>query len=215
MVIRLHSGFAFVEERDLLHRSLLRLGLVGALALIQACAQTPAEQVPEPVAEKAAAKPPEITLNLPTEQAGCDCMQEAAPTDYTFLDKGYAALAASEYEEAVAYFQRYLRLEPSAEADWEAEVAITYVMTLPESPTFDVKEARKRFRDLNDSDWQSMQLHEQTLLLRHSLESFLLMSRRVRELREENEALRQDLEKREEAIKRLRELTLGQTGAAP
>ena len=211
MFIRLHSGFALVEESELLHRSLLRLGLVGALALIQACAQTPAEQVPEPVPEKV----PEITLNLPTEQPDCDCVQEAAPNDYTFLDKGYAALAASDYEEAVAYFQRYLRLESSEEADWEAEVAITYVMTLPESPIFDVKEARKRFRDLNDSDWQSMQLHEQTLLLRHSLESFLLMSRRVRELREENEALQQDLEKREEAIKRLRELTLGQTGAAP
>lgn len=193
------------------HHSLSRLGLAVILVSLQACVQTPAEETSPPVAEE----PPEITLNLPEQQASCQCEEAVPENDDSFLERGYAALAASDYEEAVEYFQRYLRVESSAPAQWEAEVAITYVMTIPDSPTFDAKEARKRFRDLNDSDWQAMQLHQQTLLMRHSLESFLLMSRRVRELREANDALQQDLEKREEAIKRLRELTLGQTGAAP
>ena len=195
----------------MLHRSLSRLGLGVVLVLVQACARTPVEQAPAPAPEAA----PEITLNLPSQQPECKCPEQSASSDYTFLERGYGLLAVNEYDEAVEYFRRYLRLESSAEADWEAEVAITFVMTLPDSPIFDPKEARKRFRDLNDIDWQSMQLHEQTLLLRHSLESFLIMSRRVKELREPNEALQQDLEKREEAIKRLRELTLGQTGSAP
>ncbi len=187
--------------------TLSRMALVAALVLVQACATAPEE----PVAATVTSDAPEITLNLPQEKP-CVCTAEPA-NDYIFLERGFAALAAAEYEEAVEYFRRYHRLESSAEADWEAEIAVTYVMTLPDSPTHDPKEARQRFRELNEADWRSMPLHQQTLLLRQSLESFLFMSRRVIELRERNEALQEDLEKRDEAIKRLRELTLGQTGA--
>ncbi len=80
---------------------------------------------------------------------------------------------------------------------------------------FDPDEARKSFRDLRKVDWQSMELHQQTLLMRQSLETFLLVERQNRELQDANRGLRKDLEKREEALKRLRELTLGQTGSAP
>ena len=56
---------------------------------------------------------------------------------------------------------------------------------------------------------------DQTLLLRQSLENFRDMDREMAELKQANKTLQEDLEKREEAIQRLRELTLGQPGAAP
>lgn len=60
-----------------------------------------------------------------------------------------------------------------------------------------------------------MELHTKTLLMRQSLETFLQSERENRELRQANAKLQEDLEKREEALKRLRELTLGQTGSTP
>ena len=60
-----------------------------------------------------------------------------------------------------------------------------------------------------------MELHQQTLLMRQSLETFLQLERENRELESANKGLQKDLEKREEALKRLRELTLGQTGSTP
>lgn len=194
---------------------LTRLGMAIALVIVQGCAQAPVEPAPEQEQQPVEAAP-EITLNLPAEtDCVCDAVgEDGSEADYTFLEKGYAALAVADYAEAQSYFERYRRLESSAVADWEADIALALMLTLPESPVYDPKEARKRFRDLNEQDWRAMALHQQTLLARQSLDGFLVMSRRVRELRESNEALKEDLQKREEAIKRLRELTLGQTGAA-
>ena len=59
-----------------------------------------------------------------------------------------------------------------------------------------------------------MRLHQQSLLMRQSLETSSALERKVTELEDSNAILRDELEKREEAIKRLRELTLGQRGAA-
>ena len=188
-------------------RSLLLPGVAGVIVLLQACAQTPAEPA-APTAEQV----PEITLNLP-EEAGCTC-EEPVVRDYTFLDKGFAALAEADYEGAMEYFGRYRRLDSSAEASWEAGIAVTFMRTLEDSPFYDPQEARRGYRDLYTQDWQDMEVHQQTLLLRQSLESFRLMHRRQVDMEKSNASLKEDLEKREEAIKRLRELTLGQKGAA-
>ena len=47
------------------------------------------------------------------------------------------------------------------------------------------------------------------------LESFTVMNRHVTDLEGRNGMLEEDLAKREEALKRLRELTLGQKATAP
>ena len=91
-------------------------------------------------------------------------------------------------------------------------MAFTY--SLVDSPLHDAQQARKSYRDLRKKDWQEMELHQQTRLMQYSLETFLAMERRGRELEETNADLEEDLKKREEAIKRLRELTLGQKGSA-
>jgi hypothetical protein len=177
------------------------------IAMLHGCAQAPV-QAPESAPEQI----PEITLNLPDESD--NCVNQAESSDYTFLEKGYAALAESEYEGAVQYFQRYGRLEKSTEAEWEVAMAIAYISSLSDSPFYDAEAARKSWRDLNKADWKSMQLHQQSLLMRQSLETSITLEKKVTKLEDSNAILRDELEKREEAIKRLRELTLGQTGGA-
>lgn len=189
----------------MLHRPLSLLGFVGLMLVLQACAQTP-EVSSVPAVEEV----PEITLNLP-EQTACDCVQESA-VDYTFLERGFAALADGDHEGAMEYFQRYSRLESSSEAKWEAGIAVTYMKSLQGSPFYDPLDARKSYRGLYTQKWESMNLHQQTLLLRQSLENFRLMHRQQMDLEEDKASLKEDLEKREEAIQRLRELTLGQKG---
>ena len=198
-------------------RFLFRPGLLSLLLVLQACAPTPTEPQ-QPEAGKAAASAavaeevPEIILNLP-DGTTCAC-EEEVKADYTFLEKGFVAMARGDHEEAMEYFSRYRRLESSPSADWEAAIAIAFMRSLGDSPYHDAEEARKSYRELVKEDWQSMQLHEQTLLMRQSLENFRDMDREIASLKENNKTLRDDLQKREEAIQRLRELTLGQPAAA-
>lgn len=154
---------------------------------------------------------PELTLNLP-EQQDCVCTAEDQ-SDYTFLEKGFSALVTGDHIGAVQHFQRYQRLESSPRADWEAGIAIAYDSMLPRSPFYDPEAARKAYNRLKKEPYDGMQPHEKILMMRDSLETFVEMGRRITSLERENSALREDLKKREEAIKRLRELTLGQKGA--
>jgi hypothetical protein len=184
------------------------------LALLQACATAPpvepemrpAEPAPEPGPEPA--PEPELTLNLSEE--GCDCGPPAPTTDRTFLDRGIASLAADEHIEAVQHFQRYGRLEKSELAHWEAGIAIAFVSTLRDSPFYDEAGARSAYRRLRGQRHSDWRVDDRVALLYLALESFNDLHRHMGDLRDVNVTLREDLKKREEAIKRLRELTLGQ-----
>ncbi|MEP1470481.1 MAG: hypothetical protein ABJK20_06025 [Halieaceae bacterium] len=181
--------------------------LIFASLALQACETFPVGQ------QKAPAEPepvPELTLNLPDEQS-CTCVEEVAE-DYTFLEKGFSALSKGDHIEAVQHFQRYQRLEKSAAAEWESGIAIAYVSMLSSSPFYDAEAARKSYRKLKYEYTEDMQVHEKTLIMAQSLESFVVMDRHIADLENNNATLKEDLEKREEAIKRLRELTLGQKG---
>ncbi len=183
---------------------------------LQACTPTQT-QVPEPEPEqqRAPAEVPELTLNLP-EQDDCACVTAAQgqARDFTFLEKGFSALVAGEYIEAVQYFERYKRLENSAASEWEAGVAVAYISMLAESPFHNPEAARKSYRHLRKKYGEELKVHEVTLMMRDSLETFMGMDRRLDELEGENARLKEELAKRDEAIRRLRELTLGQKGAA-
>ena len=153
---------------------------------------------------------PELTLNLP-DQEDCRCVDESQ-RDYTFLERGYSALALREYLDAVDYFKSYRRLENRPEAQWEADIAIAFVSMLPDSPLYDAEEARKSWRQLTKDLAPDMRVHDQAIVMHDALASFSAMDRRVTDLENDNASLREELEKREEALKRLRELTLGQRG---
>ncbi len=181
-------------------------------SLLQACAQVPEEPAAPLVSETTPA--PEIRLNLPEEQQ-CDCPSTLPGVDYTFLDRGFLALADGNIEAAAQHIERYLRLENSTQAQWESGMALAYIDSLASNPERNVARSRQRFNELNKQDWRAMDLHPQSLLLRQALQNFLVEERRAANLRKEKLALEKDLAKREETIKRLRELTLGQKGASP
>lgn len=183
------------------------LATAGLLVLLQACSSTPATQ--QSAAESAPEAVPELTLNLPEQAQDCACVvtEEA---DYTFLDKGFNALVAGDHIEAVQYFQRYQRLESSPQANWEAGIAIAYDSMLPDSPFYDPAAARTAYGNLKDQQVGGVPIHTKALMMRDALETFVAMEQQISDLKSDNALLRQDLEKREEALKRLRELTLGQ-----
>lgn len=183
------------------------LATAGLLLMLQACSSTPATQ--QSAAEPAPEAVPELTLNLPEQAQDCACVvtEEA---DYTFLDKGFNALVAGDHIEAVQYFQRYQRLESSPQANWEAGIAIAYDSMLPDSPFYDPAAARTAYGKLKDQQVGGVPIHTKALMMRDALETFVAMEQQISDLESDNALLRQDLEKREEALKRLRELTLGQ-----
>jgi hypothetical protein len=169
--------------------------------LLTACGANP-ERAPDPAATEPV---PELTLNLPP--SGCNCQQESP--DYTFLEKGFRALEAGEYLEALQYFQRYQRIEKTPSADTEARIAIAYLSIFPESPVFDREAAAESYANLRSEEKNDLELNEKILLMRASLENFLELQQQVDRLKLSNSNLRLELEKREDAIKRLRDLTLG------
>jgi hypothetical protein len=162
-----------------------------------------------------AADLPELQLNLP-DQSHCNCVPAAAASaeDNTFLEKGYEALLDGEYEDAMQHFQRYRRLESSPRADLEAGIAIAYLRMLPRGPYYDPVVARDSFRALREQNAKKLQVHDYVRLMRLSLLNLLEQQQTTEKFRASNATLKEDLKKREEALKRLRDLTLSQKGAA-
>lgn len=186
------------------------LVLALLLPLLAACASAPAPaEAPQPVAP---APVPELTLNLPVPQApqDCDCAAPVNPTDLTFLDKGLVALNAGDYKEAVSYFRRYQRLESSPGVDWEAGIAIAYVKMLPQGPYYNWRASRDSYLRLMLEPPKGLQLHQQIVLMRDVLAILVDLHTQIDDLQRETATLSENLEKREEALRRLRELTLGQ-----
>ena len=164
------------------------LVIIGASLLLAACGGTPEQEQVEMPEEEV----PEITLNLPAN----DCVCEQLQTTYTFIEKGLNALEAGEYLEALQYFQRYQRIENTPTADAEARI-------------YDRDAAVDSYRALRRDISDDMEMHGEVLLMRHSLETFLDNYQLIEQLKNSNGSLRAELEKREQAIKRLRDLTLG------
>ena len=203
-----------------MRRTTTSISLILSLCLLQGCttAQTgsssgmrevaAADTADPPPPATSSAEVPELTLNLPGED--CDCSADQPARDMTFFDRGFSALVNGDHIEAVQYFQRYQRLEKTPLAAWEAGTAIAYISTLQHSPFYDASEARKSYRELQKQYRDVWDADERALLMQMSLESFRVMYRHMDDLQDANGTLKEDLEKREEALKRLRELTLGQ-----
>jgi len=190
----------------------------GILLLLTACVTVPElseAAVAEAPGEAAPAAPaPELTLNLPSREQ-CQC-QPSPERDLTFLERGYHALSQGDAVAALQHFQRYKRLETSAAAQWEADVAIAYLAMLPDSPLYDHDAAEQSHQSLARRLLPEMQVHATARLMQDSLQAFAQLNRHIADLERSNATLKEDLEKREEAIRRLRELTLGQSrGSQP
>ena len=57
---------------------------------------------------------------------------------------------------------------------------------------------------------EGVEVHEKILMMRDALAIFVNLHQKIDDQQDENDVLAEDLEKREEALSRLRELTLGQ-----
>jgi tetratricopeptide (TPR) repeat protein len=194
--------------------------VVALMVLLQACATTPevappvaAEQPPIPAKKREPI--PELDLNLPSSAGeACDCTSQNS-VDRTYLDKGFTLLAAGDYREAVNYFRRYQRLESSPAVNWEASMAVAYVKMLPQSPYYNWRAARESYLRLMREQPAGVALDENIVLLRETLAILVDLHVQINDLQSENAALEENLEKREEALRRLRELMLGQKAVSP
>ena len=205
----LHSHIAPLAEDSILLATRFPILAAAGLALVlQACATvSPATQESAPPEQKPV---PVLTLNLPDQSdTACACDSEAA-ADHNLLDKGFRALESGDHREAVNYFRRYQRLDPSAGVDWEAEIAVTYDKMFPESPYYNSKAASESYHQLKRQQPEGVEVHEKILMMRDALAIFVALHQKIDDQQDENDVLAEDLEKREEALKRLRELTLGQ-----
>lgn len=151
---------------------------------------------------------PELQLNL-TPSGECDCSL-AGPGNPSYLDKGFEALLDGEYTEAMILFARYQQLESSPRADWEASIAIAYISMLPRTPFYDPQAAEAAFKHLREAKPKELKVHPYTRLMRQSLLNFVVLQREIAAAKASNATLEENLKKREEALKRLRDLTLGQ-----
>ncbi|MFK7977756.1 MAG: hypothetical protein AB8C02_16620 [Halioglobus sp.] len=156
---------------------------------------------------------PELELNLDQPEP-VECVRDES-ADYTFLEKGFSLLVADDQIEAVRYFQTYQRLEASPRADWESGIAIAYASMLPQSPFYDPQAARRSYNKLVNSKPEGVEVHERVLFMRDALAALVSLNRQIGTLQRDKAALEGDLRKREDALRRLRELTLGQKGSTP
>ncbi|MEZ5571713.1 MAG: hypothetical protein R3E64_06780 [Halioglobus sp.] len=214
----LHWSTLVLPEGTPLLKTLFPLLICASLALLQACASAPAVNAPPEVVavgdeSTKTAEPkavPELTLHLPgPESADCNCNgQKKVPP--TFLEKGFAALAAQDYREAVNYFRRHQRLDSSPAVDWEASIAVAYVKMIPDSPYYNWRAARDSYLRLMRDQPKGATLHQQIVLFKETLAILIGLHEQINDLQSESAALSEALEKREEALRRLRVLTLGQ-----
>ena len=128
----------------------------------------------------------------------------------SWLEQGFKALADGNHISAVQFFQSYSRVNNTLAADWEASIAIAYVSMLPGSPFYDMKAVRISYTQLSAWSIDDSSVNSQIVLMRDALEAFVSLHRELRDLERDNEFLEATLAKRESALRRLRELTLGQ-----
>ena len=163
------------------------------IALMVGCAsQTP---IDEPVG---AANETEPALQA-DGSSPCDC-ESGAEAVWSHFDRGIQALADREYGVARIHFENH-REGGSAQEIREAEVGIAFAALMAEADSI-TAEAESADR-----------LDERAEVMVLALAAVQALEGRLESLDAINAALTDDLEKRDEAIKRLRELTLGQQEA--
>ena len=177
--------------------------LLLPIILISACVSKPTENGDRDTGEqspKLNQDKDEVTTNLIKLDNG----------NISPLEKGFKALADGNHISAVQLFQRHSKSNNTLAADWEASIAIAYVSMLPGSPFYDMNAVRISYTQLSAWSIDDSLVDSQIVLMRDALEAFVSLHRELKDLERDNEVLEATLAKRESALRRLRELTLGQ-----
>ena len=169
-----------------------RFFIVALTALIVPGCATPESATPEPEPAVSAAA---LNLPDPLSAVNCDC-DEVVTVEENYFDRGVRALAARDYSQAATYFERH-RETASSEAQREADVGIAFVTLMSEA-------------SIASGDSSASGVDERAEVMILALAAVQTLEGRLEALDALNKAISEDLEKREEALKRLRDLTLGQ-----
>ena len=169
-----------------------RFAIVALTVLVASGCATPESEAPKPEPAVSAA-----ALNLPDPLTADDCnCDELAVVEENYFDRGVRALAARDYDQAATYFERN-RDAGNTEAQREADVGIAFVTLMSEASIVTEESAASG-------------IDERAEVMILALAAVQTLEGRLEALDALNQAISQDLEKREEALKRLRDLTLGQ-----
>lgn len=169
--------------------TIFKKGLLVMALLLSGCAATPSND--------ATSDTQAVDLNLPSPEQllSCDC-EALALAEENYFDRGVRALAARDYVAAAEHFQRHKILE-TAQAKREADLGLAFVALLGKASDSDVIPAAEG-------------VDERAEVMILALAAVRTLEGQLDALEALNEALTKDLEKREDALKRLRDLTLGQ-----
>ena len=174
------------------HQRLVHLLYLSALLVLSGCSLLP----PDAASGSADQSGSDQSAAADLEAGVCQCPGDS-PSDHFML--GLQALSQGDYAAAGEYFEEHA-LSGGEQAPREAAAGQALLDTLPEYPT----EANSPAAE-EDAD--------RAVLIDLVLAFIAGLEQQILDLSAENAALAVDLEKREEALKRLRELTLGQPEA--
>ncbi|EED36631.1 hypothetical protein NOR51B_2583 [Luminiphilus syltensis NOR5-1B] len=170
------------------------VALSSALVALSACATSSPDPTPEPV------EATEITLNLPVPEVesaqpeSCACREKGLEAAENYFDRGVRALAAGDYLQAEKYFNRH-RDEAISQTVREADVGLAFVALLSAT---------------HSDALVAEGLDQRAEVMMLALAAVQTLEGQIKALDTLNDVLAKDLKKREEALNRLRELTLGQ-----
>ena len=173
------------------HQRLVHLLFLSALLLLSGCSLQPSDAVSggdQSGSDQSATGELEAGL--------CECPSDS-PSDNFML--GLQALSESDYAAAGQHFEKHA-LSGGERAPREAAAGQALADTLSQYP-------------IEEDSSTADEVTDRAMLIDLVLALIAGLQQQVAELSAENAALAVDLEKREEALKRLRELTLGQPEA--
>ena len=171
------------------HQRLVHLFFLSALLVLSGCSLQPSDAASgsgdQSGSDQSATSGPEAIV--------CQCPNDSPSDDFML---GLQALSQGDYAAAGQHFEEHA-FSGGEEAPGEAATGQALADTLSEYPG-------------GEDSYMADEVTDRAMLIDLVLVLIAGLEQKVAELSAENAALAVDLEKREEALKRLRELTLGQ-----
>ena len=174
------------------HQRLVHLLFLSALLLLSGCSLLPSDAASGSVDQGGADQSAAGEL----EAGVCQCPSDSPSDDFML---GLQALSRGDYAAAGQHFEEHAQSDVE-QAPKEAAAGQALANTLSQYPVGE---------DLSTAD----EVANRAMLIDLVLVMIAGLEQQISDLSAENAALAADLEKREEALKRLRELTLGQPEA--
>ena len=171
------------------HKCLVHLFLLSALLVLYGCGLQPSDAASGSGDQNGSDQ--SATSGL--EASVCQCPSDSPSDDFML---GLQALSQGDYAAAGQHFEEHV-LSGGEQAPTEAAAGQALAETLSEYP-------------IGEDSSTADEITDRTMLIDLVLVLIAELEQKVAELSAENAALALGLEKREEALKRLRELTLGQ-----